>query len=347
MDSAYNSQWLFPIETLSNTPSTCRLERELYDRARGIEFLYRVGMQLNLPTSAIFTAATWFHRFYMRFSMEDFHRQDVAASCIFLATKTEECGRKLRDVAKVYQAKTGSDPADNKEVDHCQATILMTEEVLLEALCFDFVVESPHANLIDLFNSLDASKDLQEHSWSLAHDSYRTPLCLLFPPKIIAIACYVLAQRVLDGPNSPSLDARISATSPSYSLPTPPSHQPPSPDASRAAVDHYNLSSAEVSHVADAMAILLEFYSSQDHRSASYLSAISSVQPPQHNVRPRLYLSLEELERESAQVPASQSQSQSQEGLGRTPVSSHGGFSPLIQSEEISKPPLSQPEEDV
>jgi hypothetical protein len=32
-------------------------------------------------------------------------RQDVAAACIFLATKTEECGRKLRDVAKVCQAK--------------------------------------------------------------------------------------------------------------------------------------------------------------------------------------------------------------------------------------------------
>ena len=37
--------------------------------------------------------------------------QDVAASCIFLATKTEECGRKLRDVAKICNAKiTGMDP---------------------------------------------------------------------------------------------------------------------------------------------------------------------------------------------------------------------------------------------
>ena len=63
----------------------------------------------------------------MRYSLEDYHRQvcrshypvsssssqcpqDVAASCIFLATKTEECGRKLRDVAKVFQAKvTGVD----------------------------------------------------------------------------------------------------------------------------------------------------------------------------------------------------------------------------------------------
>lgn len=27
------------------------------------------------PTSAMCTAATWFHRFYMRYSMNDFHRQ--------------------------------------------------------------------------------------------------------------------------------------------------------------------------------------------------------------------------------------------------------------------------------
>ena len=45
--------------------------------------------------------------------------QDVAASCIFLATKTEECGRKLRDVARVYQAKVqnadiSTIPADSK-----------------------------------------------------------------------------------------------------------------------------------------------------------------------------------------------------------------------------------------
>jgi len=40
--------------------------------------------------------------------------QDVAASCIFLATKTEECGRKLVDVAKVYQAKVQSLSDPNK-----------------------------------------------------------------------------------------------------------------------------------------------------------------------------------------------------------------------------------------
>ena len=91
-----SSQWIFPLETLRVTPSATSsqmtLEKELYDRARGIEFLYRLGASLQLyvialaslllvfslayrTTSALFTAATWYHRFYMRFSMEDFHRQ--------------------------------------------------------------------------------------------------------------------------------------------------------------------------------------------------------------------------------------------------------------------------------
>jgi len=79
------------------------------------------------------TAATWFHRFYMRYSMSDFHRQvyrssplkipsspswkDVAATCIFLATKTEECGRKLKDVARICQAKVHSTDVNNIPAD--------------------------------------------------------------------------------------------------------------------------------------------------------------------------------------------------------------------------------------
>jgi hypothetical protein len=78
---------------------------------------------------------------------------------------------------------------------------------------------------------------------------YRSPLCILFTPQIIATACYVLAQRVIDGPHSPSLDARISFPAPSTSLPTPPSHKPSSPDASRHAIDHFNFNEDELSCV--------------------------------------------------------------------------------------------------
>ena len=74
-------------------------------------------------------------------------------------------------------------------------------------------------------------------------------MCILYPPRVIATACYVLAQRIVDGPNSPSLDARISAAAPSKSLPTPPSNKPPSPDAARAAIEHYNLNGVELSNI--------------------------------------------------------------------------------------------------
>ncbi|KAJ7905465.1 cyclin-like protein [Mycena olivaceomarginata] len=314
-------QWLFPLSALHATPSNWSLEKELYDRARGIEFLFRLGSSLVLPTSAIMTAATWFHRFYMRFSMEDYHRQDVAASCIFLATKTEECGRKLRDVARICQVKvTGREVApDSKEVEQCQASILLTEEVLLEALCFDYVVESPHSKLVDLFDAHDQDIRVQECAWSFAHDSYRTILCLIYPPQIIATACYVLAQRVVDGPNSFSLDARISSSAPTASLPTPPSHKPPSPDATRFAIEHFSFTDAELVSVAEASSILLEFYSAQDvENTQSHLQSVVAVPPPATPPRIRLYVPLSQL----APGPADDN------AAGRTPNSSHGGRTP-------------------
>ncbi|ESK94626.1 cyclin [Moniliophthora roreri MCA 2997] len=282
-----DSQWIFPLSALRNTPTPYPVHKFLYDLARGVEFLYRLGTSLKLPSPALFTAATWLHRFYMRYSMEDFHRQDVAAACIFLATKTEECGRKLRDVARVYHSKvsgidvtTIAEADDSPEVDQYQSNILLTEEYLLEAICFDFTVESPHAELVDLFYLGREDYLLQDYAWSLAHDSYRTPICLLYPPRITATACYVLAQRLVDGPNSPSLDARISFAAPSASLPTPPSHKAASPDESRLAIDHFALSEDDLRSVSGALSVLLEFYSVQDMSSHPYLSAVASIPPP-------------------------------------------------------------------
>jgi hypothetical protein len=58
-----------------------------------------------------------------------------------------------------------------QEIDEVSNQILNAEEVLLEALCFDFVVDSPHADLVDLFETHDVSHRLQDYAWSIAHDS--------------------------------------------------------------------------------------------------------------------------------------------------------------------------------
>ena len=80
--------------------------------------------------------------------------------------------------------------------------------------------------------------------------SYRTVLCVLFDARIIAAACYTLAQHVCEGTNSPSLDARISPLAPSASLPTPPSHKPTSPDATRFAIERFRFSEPELDDLA-------------------------------------------------------------------------------------------------
>ncbi|KIY50880.1 cyclin-like protein [Fistulina hepatica ATCC 64428] len=284
-----DSQWLFPIEALKYTPSQCPLDRELVDRARGVEFAFRLGLSLQMPMSALCTAATWLHRFYMRYTLEDFWPEEVATACIFVATKTEECGRKLRDVARIYLSKMAEIDLkefadDNKDLAQAQSMILRVEEYVLEALCFDLFVESPHSELVDIFDIAHKDEEdhtlLEEYAWTFAHDSYRTPLCILYPPQIVAAACYVLAQHLFDGPNSSSLDARLSAVPPSASLPTPPTHKPPSPDASRFVVEHYAFSPVELHSVAEALNILLEFYRCQNPEKLRHLGAITSISPP-------------------------------------------------------------------
>lgn len=46
------AQWIFPLSALQHTPSRSTsdisLEKELYDRNRGVEFLFRMGVSLKL-----------------------------------------------------------------------------------------------------------------------------------------------------------------------------------------------------------------------------------------------------------------------------------------------------------
>ena len=155
-ESTAYSQWLFPISALSCTPTAQErsLHEEMYDRSRGIEFLYRLGTSIglsvrdNLPPSfgqystLVSQSFPWpihccnvvssflYAVFYARSSSTSpslcqlscplphplIPHQTIAAACIFLATKTEECGRKLRDVARVCQSKAkGIDVRDIPE----------------------------------------------------------------------------------------------------------------------------------------------------------------------------------------------------------------------------------------
>jgi hypothetical protein len=56
-ESTTNSQWVFPISALSCTPTAQErsLHEEMYDRSRGIEFLYRLGTSIGLFVQSTLT----------------------------------------------------------------------------------------------------------------------------------------------------------------------------------------------------------------------------------------------------------------------------------------------------
>ncbi|KAG0082665.1 hypothetical protein BGZ92_011510 [Podila epicladia] len=205
-----DNQWLFKKEDLYRTPSAQNnigFREEKESRSKGVLFIITVGMHLKLPQLTMATAALFFHRFYMRHSLTRFKFYDVGAACLYLASKTEESTRKFKDVivACAQKAAKKDVPFDDnsKEYRSWKDTIVHTEEVLLEALCFELTVEHPYHYLLALFENhftkdQHLGRKLKQVAWGFLNDSLRSTLCLIYHPKIIALAAIHVAGKYLE-----------------------------------------------------------------------------------------------------------------------------------------------------
>ena len=64
-----------------------------------------------------------------------------------------------------------------------------------------------HKHLVEIVTTnCITDKELLQKAWTLANDSYLGPLCVLFPPSEIAIACLEMAARLLDHPLPDTID---------------------------------------------------------------------------------------------------------------------------------------------
>ncbi|KAG7528488.1 hypothetical protein FFLO_06111 [Filobasidium floriforme] len=184
--SPYPQQWLFSPAHLEVTPSsednTIPLETELEDRRRGVDLIRRICERLpeldpsqvpevkamqhswspadarhwdcthaeyqSMPYASYvqYAAATFLHRFYMRFALQDFPIKLIAPTCLYLALKTEEMTKiKVRTISQAMKVELGYERAESRTYT---ADLVINEEYLLEALCYDLAVEHPQAILI-------------------------------------------------------------------------------------------------------------------------------------------------------------------------------------------------------
>ncbi|GFZ47267.1 hypothetical protein JCM24511_05010 [Saitozyma sp. JCM 24511] len=163
------AQWIFPPSALTHTPSrdVLSLSEELAERKLVVDDMLSFSRRTGLVSDkgddssiagrgVVTVGATLAHRFYMRRSFKDFPRKLVTPTIFFLAAKVEEQPVKLRyitnaclqkylhlDSSKFWDPHAENAREPSEEYRRWERDILATEELVLEALCFDTRVEQP------------------------------------------------------------------------------------------------------------------------------------------------------------------------------------------------------------
>jgi hypothetical protein len=88
-------------------------------------------------------------------------------------------------------------------------TILYSEDILLETICFDLSLEPTYKIMYEMLKYLgvEHNKRLRDAAWAFLNDSTATPLCLLFTSRTIAAAA-LYAGAMMCGISFPDEDGK-------------------------------------------------------------------------------------------------------------------------------------------
>jgi cyclin C len=145
-----------------------------------------LGKHIKVRQQVIATSITYFKRFYLRNAFCLCDPLLASPTCLYLATKIEECIvplkvilRKMELVVQHFNILRGF-PYKTEDITEC-------EFYLLEEFNYSLIVYHPYRPLIQYM--FDAGlKHYLQFAWLVLNDSYRTNICLFYPPYIVALA---------------------------------------------------------------------------------------------------------------------------------------------------------------
>lgn len=172
-------------------------------RIYGCDLIQESGILLRLPQAVMATGQVLFHRFYCKKSFARFNAKKVAASCVWLASKLEECPRKARQVLIVFhrmECRRENLPIDyldpySKKYSDLKMELSRTERHILKEMGFICHVEHPHKFISNYLVTLGTPSELRQEAWNLANDSLRTTLCVRFKSEVVACGVVYAAAR--------------------------------------------------------------------------------------------------------------------------------------------------------
>lgn len=187
------------------------------------QLLFQVVKIMKFPLRVLATAMNYYLRFYLFNPFEEPLDQNpenesltelekdpylVAYTALFLATKHEDCIKKLRDMQLVANKLREVDQ-DVKVVNKSTGTLLPLIEMqrkiimslefkLLQVLKFDFLNGAANVPSVDYLVTLFSKElgldySLTLFGWLVAFDIMSTPLCLVIPPHCIALAIVIVS----------------------------------------------------------------------------------------------------------------------------------------------------------
>lgn len=185
---------------------------ESKERWIGVIFIQKAGKRLRLLQSTICCAAIYFHEFYIHFKFSEYDKFHIAGACLFLASKSEENTRRLRDVVNVIQKIRfpEKEPLDIMGTEYHQIKKFISdhEQTLLRALMFNTTVSHPYKYLMNyakflgdiLQDNEDVMKGNVQMAWTILNDIMPSILFVKYKPNELACATLHVASLLLERP---------------------------------------------------------------------------------------------------------------------------------------------------
>lgn len=193
------------------------------------QFVMQIVKHFKFPLRVLATTMNYYQRYYLFNKFEDLNEEDilstlmcknvqqqpiiqelekdcfiVAISCLFLATKNEDCIKKLRDIQLIANKLRDIDD-DGKNnlliiLDNQRRAIMTIEFKLLQIIKFDFnngcSYESLDQLVVQFCKNLNLDYKSSLYCWLISFDILSTPLYLMIPPHCIALAIIIITLNI-------------------------------------------------------------------------------------------------------------------------------------------------------
>ncbi|CAD5228208.1 unnamed protein product [Bursaphelenchus okinawaensis] len=166
-----------------------------------------INESTKLSTLCLSVAIIHMRRFFLINKLQDYDPRDLITAALFLASKSEECSRRLKDFVLVFfRMKVEIDcpkeqwdersKIDQKTYDSVAAYIVWMESLILQTIGFDMNILVPHTYVLKMCHDFFLDSKAQEIGFFLATDSlHMTDWSLRYSPD--TVACIVVFLMVL------------------------------------------------------------------------------------------------------------------------------------------------------